>query len=286
MTPEGAIGAVRPAMGSESGRIAVLIVSYNVRELLARCLTSVRDADEVIVVDNASADGTLNAIRRDAPWVRLVANETNVGFATAVNQAARLATADVLLLLNPDAELPDGTLDAMRDAMDRRPDAAVIGFRQTDAQGVFQLAVGPRPSFVAELVRMVVQRRLDAGDVRLAQWLDRRLERTRQVPWVSGAALLVRAPSFHAIGGFDESFFLYFEDADFCMRARAQGKVYYVPSVRVIHHRGRSRRSNASVAERAYRESQLVYWRRYRGSWSAALIAGYQRLRMAFVSRA
>lgn len=286
MAPESELGAARQAAGSESRRLAVLVVSYNVRELLARCLMSVRDADEVIVVDNASADASAEAVQREAPWARLVANEANVGFATAVNQAAGLATADLLLLLNPDAELPVGTLDAMRDAIGRCRDAAVIGFRQTDARGVFQLAVGPRPSIALELIRMVVQRRLDAGDTRLASWIDRRLAHTRQVPWVSGAALLVRAPAFHAIGGFDESFFLYFEDADFCLRARAQGKVYYVPSISVIHHRGRSHRSNASVADRAYRDSQVTYWRRYNGSLSAGLIVVYQRLRSAYGRRA
>ena len=264
----------RPSTG-----ISVIIASFKVRDLLARCLATVTDADEVLVVDNASQDGTRELVRLDFPKVRLIANDANVGFGAAVNQAARLAAGDFLLMLNPDTELPKGALQAMRREMDIRPEAAVIGFRQVDANGEFQLAIGPRPSFVLELARMIVQHRLDGGDARLAAWLDRCLGRPRSVSWVSGAALLVRASAFRLIGGFDESFFLYFEDADFCLRARAQGEVWYVPDVTVIHHRGRSALLNRSVANRAYRDSQRKYWRRYRGSWSATAIEAYQGLR-------
>jgi N-acetylglucosaminyl-diphospho-decaprenol L-rhamnosyltransferase len=263
----------------------VLIVSYEVRDILQRCLNSTTEADEVIVVDNASTDGTPEMIRQQFGQVLLVVNADNRGFSVATNQAARIATGDLLLLLNPDTQLWPGAIDAMRGEMLSRPDAAVLGFRQVNAMGTFQLSIGPRPSLVLELGRMITQRRLDRGDTRLARWLDRRYQKAMEVAWVSGSSLMVRRSAFSAIGGFDESFFLYFEDADFCLRARAQGRVYYVPTVTVMHHRGMSAAKNVSVAQRAYRSSQIIYWQRYRGRRHASLISLYQRVLAGLRSR-
>jgi GT2 family glycosyltransferase len=90
---------------------------------------------------------------------------------------------------------------------------------------------------------------------------------------------MVRRSAFRAIGGFDESFFLYFEDADFCLRARAQGRIYYTPTVTIVHHRGGSAAKSETLAERSYRSSQLIYWQRYGGRRHVALIAAYQGVR-------
>jgi N-acetylglucosaminyl-diphospho-decaprenol L-rhamnosyltransferase len=261
-------------------RLSVLVVSYNVAPLLRECLASLAEADEVVVVDNASSDGSTEMVRREFPGVTLVASRENRGFSAAVNVAAGAATGDLLLLLNPDAAVAPGVLGAMRAALGRRPDAAAIGFRQVDSRGAFQLSFGPPPSLVLELIRMIVQRRLDAGDRRLARLVDRLVSRPVKVPWVSGSAFLVRRAAFEAVGGFDEAFFLYFEDIDFCLRLRKEvGSVYYVPEPSVLHHRGRSAAGDPAEAGRAYRRSQLLYWRRYRGDGVARLIQWYQRLR-------
>ncbi len=268
-------------------RLSVLVVSYNVAPLLRWCLASLAEADEIVVVDNASSDDSAEVVRREFPAVTLIASPDNRGFSAGVNAAARAATGDLLLLLNPDTEVAPGVIAAMREALLRRPGAAAIGFRQVDEKGVFQLSFGPPPSLVLELVRMVVQHRLDAGSTRTARLLDRVFSRPVRVPWVSGAALLVRRAAFEAIGGFDESFFLYFEDIDFCLRLRREGgSVHYVPGVTVLHHRGRSAASDAGLAQHAYRESQVLYWRRYRGRRVAALIGRYQRLRGVGAERA
>jgi GT2 family glycosyltransferase len=161
-----------------------------------------------------------------------------------------------------------------------RPEASAVGFRQVDPHGRFQLSFGPRPSIVLELVRMVVQARLDGGSHRLAAFIDRRFSKPRRIPWVTGSSLLVRRSAFDAVGGFDESFFLYFEDADFCLRlSRDVGPVYYLPGVTVIHERGASARQSGDKARRAYRESQRLYWLRYRGPVVARFVQLYQRLR-------
>lgn len=261
-------------------RLSVLVVSYNVAPLLRRCLASLADADEIVVVDNASSDGSTEMVRQEFPGITMIASAENAGFSSAVNKAASAATGDLLLLLNPDAEVTPGALTAMCEVLRRRPHAAAVGFRQVDELGTFQLSFGPPPSLVLELVRMVVQQRLDAGDRRLAGVVDRIFSRPVRVPWVSGSSLLVRRKAFEAVGGFDEGFFLYFEDIDFCLRiGRRIGPVYYVPSITVLHHRGRSAAGNTLAAARAYRESQLRYWCRYRGDRVAWIVRQYQRLR-------
>jgi hypothetical protein len=272
------------SMLCESGtpRLSVLVVSFNVAPLLRRCLASLTEADEIVVVDNASSDDSAELVRREFPTATLIALPDNRGFSAGVNAAARAATGDILLLLNPDTEVAPGVIAAMHEALRRRPRAAAIGFRQVDGQGVFQLSFGPPSSLVLELLRMVVQRRLDGGDRRLAGVIDRLFSRPVRVPWVSGSALLVRRTAFAAIGGFDEAFFLYFEDMDFCLRlGREIGPVYYVPAPTVLHHRGRSAMGDPGAAERAYRRSQLLYWRRYRGDRVARLVERYQRLRFS-----
>ena len=261
-------------------RLSVLVVSYNVGPLVRRCLQTLAEADEIVLVDNASKDGTAELVHREFPDVRLIALPDNRGFSAGVNLAAREAKGDLFLLLNPDTELPPGAIAAMKKAARAHASAAAFGFRQVDEHGAFQLAVGPPPWLTLELVRMVVQRRLDRGDLRLGRLLDRLLSRTLRVPWVAGSALLVRRAAFEEIQGFDERFFLFFEDIDFCLRLRERcGPVLFVPAVTVLHHRGKSAAKEPGRAARAYRDSQLWFWRKHRGPQVAALVHLYQKLR-------
>jgi GT2 family glycosyltransferase len=255
-------------------KLSILVVSYNVRELLRRCLESTRE-HEVIVVDNASADGTVAMVRESFPGVKLLAWDQNRGFSAAVNAAAREATGDVFLLLNPDAELPSGAANRMLSALAGRSDAWAMGFRQVDADGRFQLAMGPKPGLFVELARKLVQDRLDRGDTALGNLIDRISEAGR-VGWVAGSSLLVHRHAFEKVGGFDERFFLYFEDIDFCIRLNsAGGAVYYDPYVTIVHHRGQSARRDKSAAAAAYRDSQLWFWEKHRGPWVRRLVHAY-----------
>jgi hypothetical protein len=196
---------------------------------------------EVIVVDNASPDGTAALVRERFPGVRLLALERNAGFGVAANAGARVATGDLLFFLNPDTEVSQGALPRIALALESHPDAAAFGFRQVDAEGQLQLSLGRTRGFATELARRNVQRRPDRGSPRLAAALDKLLSSPLPVPWVSGATLLLRRADFERIGGFDERFFLYFEDIDLCLRLRARGgRIYYDPTVTLVHHRGRS----------------------------------------------
>jgi N-acetylglucosaminyl-diphospho-decaprenol L-rhamnosyltransferase len=258
---------------------SILIVSYNTRELSLRCIGSLPPEAEVIVFDNASSDGSAAAIRSSFPEVRVIESPANLGFSVGVNRSAALATQDKLLILNPDTELPSGTLARMEAALDRSdPHVWAMGFRQVDANGLFQLAVGPRPTLFAELLRRWVQRRLDRRNRLVARLIDGWLSRRRRVPWVAASALLVRRGAFDRVNGFDERFFLFFEDIDFCLRLGAAGGcVVYEPGVTLIHHRGASARQAEGAARRAYRQSQLYFCEKHRSRLALRLIALYQR---------
>jgi N-acetylglucosaminyl-diphospho-decaprenol L-rhamnosyltransferase len=260
--------------------ISVVVVSYNVTPLLRRALESVRDAAEIIVVDNASPDDCGEVVRREFPWAKLIVRADNGGFAVAANEGVHAASHDLVLIMNPDACLPADALGDMVQIMKQRSRAAVVGFRQVDEAGRFQLSIGPPPSLLLDFARKLVQLQLDKGAPWLERGLDLALHSARRVPWVSGAAMLVRREVFTALGGFDERFFLYFEDIDLCLRARAAGhEVWFDPRLTVSHARGASARTARGLASRAYRESQLYFWGKHRGARVRSVVGAYLRLR-------
>ena len=247
--------------------VSVVIVSYEVSERLRRCLQSLDSATEIVVVDNASTDGSVAMVRESFPEVTVVANSENVGFGAAVNQGLAHCSGEMILLLNPDARL-QCPLAALGDRLARLPLAAGIGFRQVDESGFFQLSFGPPPWLLAELVRNLVQRRLDRRNTWVAAGLDRMFCRPMRVPWVSASSLLLRSRALRDVGGFDEQFFLYFEDIDLCLRLRQRGsEIWYDPTLTVLHERGASAAAQRPTAERAYRASHLYFWRKHRGPW-------------------
>lgn len=261
-------------------KLSCVVVSYEVRDLLRDCLVSVSGADEVIVVDNGSRDGSCDMVRREFPEVRLLERPDNPGFSTAINLAVSHARGDALFLFNPDCVLGDGQLQGLKQRLQRYPEVSAFGFRQVDERGAFQLAHGGPPRLSYELARNLAQRAIDRGWRWPGRVIDRAYSRPTPVAWIAGSSILVRREAFDAVGGFDETFFLYFEDIDFCLRLQADGyKVVYDPTLTVTHRRGESASKNAVAAERGYRESQLYFWRKHRGAAVAAAVAGYQRLR-------
>ena len=259
---------------------SVIIVSFNTCATLLRCLETVVGTAPICVVDNASSDGTATAVRARFPQVQLIELPSNQGFSVAVNAGARAVGGDCLLLLNPDTEVPPGGVARMQRVLMRRPLAAAVGFRQVNAAGAFQLAAGPYPNLFTEALRRAVQRRLDAGHPWMGRLIDCLLSRPRAVAWVAGSSLLVRRTDFDRVGGFDEGFFLYFEDIDFCLRLQTKtGRVYYDPSVTILHHRGVSAATAPAFAQRAYRKSQLRFWEKHHGRWARRMVALALRVR-------
>ena len=270
--------------------VAVVIVSYNSRATLTAALASVREAREVVVVDNASPDGTGAWLARERPYAHLtvVQTEQNVGFSRAVNLGVAHTRAAHVLLLNPDAALIPGAMPQLLPrfaACERRFGAWAMGLGQTDPAGALQLACGPRPSLPVEWARRWLQRGLDVPGGsrarRAARLVHALLPGPRRVGWVAGSSLLVTRRAFARVGGFDPNYFLYFEDIDFCLRlAHAGGSVAFDPAPLVVHHRGRSMAQAPHIAQVAYRRSQLRFARTHLGACSAAVMAGVAKARL------
>ncbi len=259
--------------------LTAIIVSYNTRDLLARCLTALQARlagweAEIVVVDNASADGSPEMVRRDFPDVRLLANAENVGFARANNRAIRETGSRYLLLLNPDAFLGEGALEELRRVLESDDRIAVVGPRMTNGDGL-PLATAHAFETLTRLAltTLGLHRRLPRG---ILHWAARLLGRAgtqhlanydattpQPVDWLSGACLLVRRAAAERVGLLDERYFLYMEDEDWCRRFGQAGyQVVYVPNARILHLVGGTTGSSAWSA-RTLRASRLIYHRKY-----------------------
>ncbi len=264
--------------------LSIVIVTYNSAGEIERCLDTLARhppaiAHETIVVDNASTDGTAERIRRLRPSVRVIDAGANVGFARANNIGIRQSSGRLLLLLNPDTEVPLGAVDALVAALDARPDAAAAGPRLVDSLGRTELSFGPMIGPFAELRQKVLVRGSQRGVPLIRQYVDRITSSARNVDWVSGACLLVRRTDADAAGLLDERYFMYAEDVDFCAALRARGRrVVYAPVGGILHRRGRSAASAPRETEAAYRRSQLAFYDKHHPRW-APLLRAYLRIR-------
>jgi N-acetylglucosaminyl-diphospho-decaprenol L-rhamnosyltransferase len=262
--------------------LAIVIVSYNVRHELEACLQSlVGRTDpyptEIVVVDNASADGTPEMVRQAWPTVKVIEAGGNVGFARANNLGIRATSGEFVLLLNPDTIVPPGAVAALVRGLAVHPEAAAAGPRLVDDEGFPELsfgwAIGPLGELRQKIIGRLYQRRL-RGVVGL---VDRWSRAAGPREWVSGACLLVRRADLEAVGLLDERYFMYTEDVDLCVMLRRRGRsVYYVPQAEVRHLRGRSAARNPDT-ERLRRMSQLAYYEKHHPAW-VPLLRIYLRL--------
>ncbi len=253
--------------------IAVVVVSFETRELTLRCAESALvhgevpgHATRVVVVDNASRDGTADALRsRFGERVDVVASERNLGFGAAANLgAARVADAAWVLVLNADTELTEGALAALVAAGDAHPDAAVLGPAVVGSDGRPRDSVRGDPTRLALLHQHTALRFLRVGARAFERYRHPVAGETAEV--VLGAAMLVRGDDFRALGGFDARYFLYFEEADLCRRARAAGRtVRLVPGATVRHAGGASADRDRERALTWYLASLFAYVDRWHG---------------------
>jgi GT2 family glycosyltransferase len=221
-----------------------VVVNFNTREHLRACLASViaEAGSEVVVVDNASSDGSAEMVRACFPDVVIHANASNIGYGAAANQAIATCRAEYVLLLNADTCLRPGALAALADYLDQHPKAAVVGPRLVEANGRLQASCYPFPTPLNTLLDIscasYLLRYLPSG------WSGSRArshEQARAVPWVKGAALAIRRNAFDSVNGFDESFFMYTEEVDLCYRFHLLGwEVHFSPAASVVHVGGAS----------------------------------------------
>jgi len=262
--------------------LSIIVVSFNARAELERCLESLQAAPtqashEIIVVDNASSDGSASTARR-WPGVTVIETGANLGFARATNIGARAGSGANLLLLNSDTIVPARAIDRLLGELSRRPDVAVVGPRLIDGEGRPELSFGRMIGPLNDLR----QKRLVRGQARKPS-VSRKIERMtshEQYPdWVSGACLLVRRGDAEAVGFLDERYFMYTEDVDFCAAIRARGRrILFTPDVVVTHFGGRSAAGALPATREAYRRSRIAFYEKHLPLW-APFIRLYFRLR-------
>ncbi|HEX9733404.1 MAG TPA: glycosyltransferase family 2 protein [Thermoanaerobaculia bacterium] len=264
--------------------ISVVVVSFEARDHLRRCLETLEAQSgtwgEVIVVDNASEDGSAEMVADDFPWCRLLRLGANAGFGAANNRGAALARGETLLLLNSDAWLAGGALALLAARLAADPGLAAVVPQLYFPDGRPQFAWCPETGVVGEAIQM----RRNRFEAR--RWSHRRLRRILRAltgpGWYTAACMLLRKAAFDAVGGFDEGFFLYFEDVDLSRRLRRAGwKMALVDDASAFHVKGGSRRGGAG--EVAYREAQLRYYRKHRPAWEQRYLRRRMRRKFARV---
>lgn len=234
---------------SEPPVLSIIIVNWRVRELLRECLASVQRTMrlrpcefEVVVVDNASGDGSVEMLAREFPWVHAIANDQNAGFAAANNQALPRCRGEFLMLLNPDTVVTSGAVDAMLARMRADPRLAVLGCRLLNADGTLQKWTGGSFPTIGNLIGhyYFLDRLLPRSLRPRALYLDRDVAGDIDVDWVSGACMMLRRKDFPQTI-FDAAFFMYAEDMELCHRMRSAGRlVRYTGAASIVHYQGAS----------------------------------------------
>ena len=262
-----------------TARLSIVIVSFNTRSDLERCLDSLFGAPpsvphEIVVVDNASRDGSPGAVRARWPSVRVIEENTNSGFSAANNAGIRASTGELILLLNSDCVVPAGAVDALIARLTAAPEAAVAGPKLVDGTGRPELSFGSMISPLTELRQkctlVLYERRVGFMERRVI----RATNREQYVDWVSGAALLAWRADLQAAGLLDERYFLYTEDVDLCAAIRTRGRrILFTPAATITHFRGRSRATLPVASNAAYRRSHLAFYEKHHPRWAPVLRA-------------
>ncbi|MBI4429526.1 MAG: glycosyltransferase [Ignavibacteriales bacterium] len=261
-------------MGNKPGHIdiSVIIVNYNVRDFLYHALHSLYKASkrirtEIIVVDNASDDGSVEMVRKRFPAVQLIPNKNNLGFAKANNIALKRARGKFLLLINPDTVVQEDTLSVMMNFFAEYPDAGLAGCKVLNPDGTFQLSC--RRSFPTPWVALTKMTGLSKLFPR-SSWFGKynltflNTEETYEVDAVSGSFMMLRREIYERVGGLDEAFFMYGEDLDWCYRIQSAGwKVYYVHSTKIIHYKGESTKRSGLDEIRTFYEAMHLFVRKH-----------------------
>ncbi len=267
--------------GAERASLTVVVVAWKSRGLLDDCLRAIhaeidgRRSVEVIAVDNASGDGTVEHLRSAWPSVRVIANTENVGYTRANNQAIRASRGEYLLLVNADAFLRPGCLEVLCAQLDADPRAAVAAPRLVYGDGSWQRwTAGRAPSLGAAINHYLFLERIRPRVFR-GLFLGADTRDVERVDWVSSACMLVRRAALERIGLMDERFFVYMDDVDLCQRARDDGwTVWYRPDAECVHLMGRSTRPEpGSISKEALRNFNRYFALRHGRTRTIALRA-------------
>lgn len=229
-------------------RLSILIVSWNTRELLRTCLQNLagelHDLDaEVFLVDNDSADDSAKMVASCFPWVKLIANDSNRGFAAANNQALRLSKGQDILLLNPDTEVQPGSIKTLLKFLDDHPKCGIVAPQLLNTDSSVQRSCRAFPTFAGMLYELLGLSRMfpDSKTFGHYKMLDFNHDVQCQVDQPEGACLLIRRSVIEQVGELDEGYWMLFEEVDWCYRIKKAGwEIWFEPASQVVHHYGQS----------------------------------------------
>jgi GT2 family glycosyltransferase len=255
--------------------LSIIVVNWNTCDFLAQCLRSIYDTTsdlnfEVIVVDNASADGSVEMVCQDFPQVQVIANAENVGFVRANNQAIARCQGRYVLLLNSDTQVLPGSLEKTIQFMDEHPSAGIAGVQLLNPDGSFQASYTPLPTLWREFLIL-------SG---LGRWLIRsafpscgpQTEKGAQKikGYVEGAYLMARREAVEQVGGLDERIFMYAEEVDWCYRFHQDGwEIWYLPQAPIIHYGGQSSKKQRGRMEAELYRSRVYFFNKHYGKGAA-----------------
>lgn len=259
---------------------SIVVLQYNNVELTRHCLSSllahIDRRHQVVLVDNNSTELDARRVGREFPGVKWVGCEVNGGYSRGNNAGATHAVGDILLFLNNDTLIESDFVAPILRRFDESSRAGIVGPRLLNVDGSFQLSAGHLPTLFREMIDKTIATAINSGNRTASRVLERWFTRPTPVEWVTGAALAIRRDVFHQVGGFDESFFMYFEDKDLCARVRRAGyEVWFDPASELKHLRGGSANPRTALM---YRTSQVRYYRRHRPWLEQQLLAAYLRL--------
>jgi N-acetylglucosaminyl-diphospho-decaprenol L-rhamnosyltransferase len=248
----------------EASRVTVVVVSYNTKDKLRRCLSCIGPEHEVIIVDNASTDGSADMVKSEFPNARLIENFDNVGFGAANNQGMALARREFVLFLNSDAYAEPGAISMLATKMDY--ETVAVGGRLLNPDGTMQESACNELTLWAVFCEQSYLEKLFKSSALFSPyWITRRLTGDSEVAQVMGACLMIKP-----VERFDERFFLYCEDTELCKRLSTHGKIRYIPGAQFIHELGSSS-SGASrwLAIARYNRGKELYFSIHRGRFAS-----------------
>jgi GT2 family glycosyltransferase len=262
--------------------LSLVIVNWNTKDLLLELLSSIHPENsawerqvEVLVVDNDSSDGSVKAVRETCPWVRLLPQNENLGFAGGVNRGLEVAIHPWVCLVNTDVEAKPEAFEALLEYAEAHPTAGVVGPKILNGDGSLQNSFRRFPSIWMQVCLSFGLHRIARHSpmVNGERYSGKEFEKPASVDYVSGCLFLMRKDLIDRIGGLDEGFFMYFEETDFCQRTWKEGfEVHYAPVSTFAHHAGASAKKARKRTFLAFRRSQVRYMRLHRGFWAALMM--------------
>ncbi|MDJ0702266.1 MAG: glycosyltransferase family 2 protein [Leptolyngbyaceae cyanobacterium MO_188.B28] len=260
-------------------RVSIILVNYNGSNVVLNCLKSLRQylvsvPYEIIVVDNCSTDKSADLIEQTFTDIKLIRLDKNLGFGAGNNLGVKNASGDILFLLNTDTLFKDDILPRLLSLLESDQHIGIVGPRLLNADGSFQLSTAEEIGIMGEFRTLKQVRKYRNSKERTE--LAIAFGQTQTVDIVVGAALLIRKVTFEKVGGFDENFFMYFEESDLCQRVRDLGlKVVYTPEVSLVHIGGYSVGKEPNRMALEYRRSQLYYYQKHRPVWEQIILRFY-----------